>query len=74
MLGDPGRLRQRHGGGQELHLGARHQDLADLPLPGVENLAHDVPLVGTQGLVTRDQVAQLLVGHDASRLRRIAAE
>ena len=59
---------------QEDHLGARHQHLADLPFPGVEHLAHDVPLVRAERLRAGHQVAQLLLGHGLAADAGVAAE
>ena len=59
---------------QEDHLGARHQHLADLPFPGVEHLAHDLPLVLAERLRAGHQVAQLLLGHGLAAEAGVAAE
>ena len=67
-------LGDRRGGVQELDLGPRHQHLADLPPPGVEYRAQDVPLVRAQRLVTGHRVAELLLGHDPAGHARVAAE
>src|SRR5712692_950621 len=67
-------LGQRRRGGDELHLGPRHQHLADLPVRGFEHLRHDVPLIGAQRLVTHDQVAEFLLGHHPAPRLRVTAE
>ena len=59
---------------QEDHLGARHEHLADLPLPGVEDLADDVPLVLAERLGAGHQVTQFLLGNGLAADPRIAAE
>ena len=59
---------------QEDHLGARHQDLADLPFPRVEDLADDVPLVLAEGLGAGHKLTQLRLGHGLTADPGIAAE
>src|SRR5258708_20421565 len=71
---DGDRLRQGHRGWQEVDLGPRHENLADLPLARVENLADNVPLVRAQVLVPGDQITQLVAAHRAPADLRVAAE
>ena len=59
---------------QEVHLGARHQDLADLPFARVEDLAHDLPLVLAERLGAGHELAHFLLGHGLAADPRIAAQ
>ena len=72
--GDGGGLGHRGLRVQEHHLGARHQDLADLPFARVEDLADDLPLVLAERLGAGHQLAQFLLGHGLAADPRIAAE
>ena len=71
---DPRGLPDRGARGEELDLGARQQHLADLPLPGVEDLADDAPLVHAQRLRAGDELPHLLLGHRLTALARVGAE
>ena len=71
---DPGRLADRGAGREELNLGAGPEHLADLPLPRVEDLADDTPLVRAQRLGAGDQLAHLLLGHCLAALPRVGAK
>ena len=59
---------------EELDLGARHHDLAQLPLAGLEHLVDQRPLVPRERLVGGDEVAQLLLRDAFAVEVRVAAE
>ncbi len=72
--GGAGGLEHRRLRVEELHLGARDHHLADLPVAGLEDVLDDATLLLAQGLVSVDQLAQLLVAHLLALGLRVAAE
>ncbi len=68
------RLVDVQGGVEEVHLGPRQHDLAQLPVADVEHVLHDPAFLGPEELVGDDDAAQLLGGDDASAGGGVAAQ